>query len=121
MCIRDIHLVRQLDALLRVRDIALPHFRIGVDKVLMDRQADQVDTVLESMPLEFLQITVVLGVHLPVQDVHPFDTQPGRLVDHRLDGDFWIAKMPVRVGRNAQLDALGRRNSRFGQTRKASE
>jgi len=104
---RDAHAVRQVDALLRVLNVFVAHSGIGIDKVLVNRQADQVDAVRERVPLELLQIAVVLRVHLPVEDVHPFDTKPRRLVDHRLDGHLRVAEMPVRIGRNAELDALG--------------
>ena len=73
------------------------------------------------MPFELLQITIVLGIHLAVQNIDPLNPESCRFIDHCLDGNLRVTKMPVRIRRDAQLDALGRRNSRFGQTRKASE
>ena len=104
---RDAHAVSQVDALLRVLDVFIAHGGIGIDEILMDRQADQVDAIGERMSFKLLQIAVVLRVHLPVENVHPLDAKPGRLVDHCLDGHFRVAEMPVRVGRDAKLDALG--------------
>ncbi len=57
---RDAHAVCQVDALLRVLNVFVAHSGIGIDKVLVNRQADQVDAVRERVPLELLQIAVVL-------------------------------------------------------------
>ena len=50
-------------------------------------------------------------VHLPMEDVEPFNAYLGRFVDDRFNGDFFSFEMPIGIGGNAKLDALFVRGS----------
>ena len=45
-----------------------------------------------------------LEVHLPMQNVHSLDADRRGFLDHGFNRDFRRAKMPVRVGGDAELD-----------------
>src|SRR6266567_7425078 len=104
-------------------DLLLPLGGVGLDEVLVDRQADRRDAIVKGLAFEFLEISPVLRrqrlafreVHLLVQDVQALDANLGGLVNDSLDGDLLGFEMPVRVGGNSQLYALlARGGSGFG-------
>ena len=92
---RNPHLVRQIDAVQRVVDMLLAHVRVVVDKVLMDRQIVQVQPQRERLPLELLQVGVLLRFHLPVQNLHTVQAQRRRRVEHALDRGLLLGEMPI--------------------------
>ena len=98
--------MRQLDALLGVLNIAPSHRRIGIDKILVNRKADQIHAIHERRPLQLLQIAQILAVHLAMQDVHAFNLQRARFFDHFLNRRLRRAEMPVGIGRDAQLHRI---------------
>jgi len=89
----DAQLITNLDALFRVLNIGCQLGGVGCKKRLVCGEANQIDTVAKGLPLEFLQITPVLGrerfllrqVHLLMQDVQPFSAEFGRLIDDGFD------------------------------------
>jgi hypothetical protein len=43
-------------------------------------------------------------VHLPMQNIHPFNSKLSGFVDHRFDGDFFGLKVPIGISGNAEFD-----------------
>ena len=84
----DAHFVSEPDAFFGVLDIFFAGVGIGRNEVLVNGEADQVDSVQEGVTLEFAQIGGVLAVHLAVKDIDPGNAEGGGFLDHLFDGDF---------------------------------
>ena len=107
-------LIGDLDALVRVLDVLADNFRFRTDKILVGREADQIDPVREGEAFQPVAISASRGVerrlflevHLPVQNVHSADADAGGFLDHRFDGNFRRTEMPVGISGNAELDVV---------------
>jgi len=105
------------DALQRVLDLATAERGIGIDEVLVDREADEVYAVTERVTFQVLQISAMLGgergafgqVELAVEDIDAGDAERGGFFDGGFDGHLGAAEMPERVGGDAELDRRARR------------
>jgi len=107
----DAEVVADFDALFGVLNLASDFGGVGAEKGLVGGEADQVDAVAETLAFELLQVRAMavgerlpLGdVHLPVQNIHAGNAEVGGLINDRFDRNFRVAKMPVRIGAQAQL------------------
>ena len=102
-----------IDALDRVLNLPLSDSRIGIDKILMNGEAHQRNTISEGMLFKVGQIGPMLcserflfgNVHLTMQDIHPFSAQGGSPFDDLMNCHFGISEMPIGVGGNGQSDS----------------
>src|SRR5205823_5358271 len=85
-------------------------------------EANETDAFAEGLAFKFLKIAsmavgerLALGnVHLAVQDIHAGDTEVSRFIHDGFDGDFGIAKVPIRVGAETEFEWWLSRGNRFG-------
>src|SRR5207302_2735770 len=109
---RDAELIGDLEAFLRVFDVLTYGFGFRTDKVLMRPKADQIDTAREVEPFQFVTIRAaggierrfLLQVHLPMENVHPFNPNGSGLLYDGFNGGLRRPKVPVGVGRDAEFD-----------------
>jgi hypothetical protein len=109
-------LVGDLDALLRVLDVLGEFVGLRLHKALVRGHAGNGQPVEEGVTLELAQVRTPRRIqwrlfgdgHLLVEDVHAGDSERGRLVHDRLDGDLLGAEMPVRVRGNGEPVAAAR-------------
>ena len=97
----------QLHAVNGVIDILLPILRLGLHKTLMDGQSHQSHAIHKRVPLELPQVIHLFTGHLHVQHIHPLHAQFCGVVDYLFDGIFVARKMPIGIGRQRELVALG--------------
>ena len=87
-----------------VRYVLLARFQIRIDKILVDREADQVCAIEKCMTLQSVEIVGFLALHLSVQHFHALYAQFTCPLDHGFYGNFGAAKMPERITRYAEFD-----------------
>ena len=102
---RDAHLVREVDAVLRVIDCPLPLFRAGIDEVLMNRKHREGESQIPGATLEVVHVRLRFVAHLAMQDFDPVEPQAGSMVDDLLDRVLLFREVPVRIGRDRQRNA----------------
>src|SRR5687767_1876073 len=93
-------------------DCGLPALRIRGDKILVRAQANQIDAVSKGMAFELATIGASSGVerplfldlHLPMQNVHTFDSQLRGAIDHVLDRVFLLLEVPIGIRGDSELD-----------------
>ena len=90
-------------------DRLLALLRLSGDEVLVDRQHRQREAVLERRLFELVDVRRRLVGHLPVQDLDAVEPEPRGVLDHLLDRILCRAEVPVRVGRDGELDPRLRR------------
>ena len=95
---RNAHLMRQVDAMLRMIDRLAPLGGLGIHEILMDRQHDQIESGLERPPLQSVHVAGAFLLHLPVQDFNAVEAHRRGMIDHFLDRVLRLAEMPVGVG-----------------------
>jgi hypothetical protein len=112
----DAEFVGDFDAFMGVFDLLPAVFGVGVDEILMDREADEVDALAEGVAFKCLQVGSMFAgegslfgdIHLTVEDIDAFDAEGSCLVDDGFDGDPCRAEVPVGVGGDSEFEALGR-------------
>ncbi len=96
--------VRGFDTLDRVRDMAITHRFFRRNEVLMDRQANEIDTGSKRRALQPLQILVFLAFQLLMQNIDPGNAETRRFLYHRFYRDFRLPKMPIRIRGKCQTN-----------------
>src|SRR5438105_2467727 len=109
---------------MRMLDLLAHLFRFFLDEILMNRETHRRDSIAKCLTLELAQVGAMFGserllfgdVHLAVEDVKGFDPDLGAFIDHLFDRHLWIAKMPIGIRGDTQLDSfLGLRRATGGE------
>src|SRR5213075_1805794 len=101
----DAELIGDLNALLRVLDIFTDNFRFRADKILVSREADQVNAVGKREPLQFVarrapsrvEGGLLIDVHLAMENIDSVDADLRGFLDHRFNRNFRWPKVPIGV------------------------
>jgi len=107
--------VGDFNAFERVLDLLLTIGGVGIDEILVNRETDKIDSVVESVALQLLQIlpvgrgerVVLPHFHLTVHDIHTFNAQGGGFVRHRLNRNLGRPEVPIRIAGNRKLGTPG--------------
>lgn len=104
--------VGDVDAVECAGDLAGAVASVGVNKVLVDGKAYEIDAVDERVAFQGLQVGRGFTSHLDVENIDALCTVLGGVVDDFLDWVFLGGEMPIGISGDAQLytgfDGLGK-------------
>jgi hypothetical protein len=83
-----------------------------MDKILVDGEIVEIQSQVEGVALEGLQITRLFRFHLPVEDLHAGQFQRVGGVKHLFDGIFLRLKVPIGIAGGAKAERGGGHSER---------